>query len=66
MPSNTYKNLTVLSTIGGYVEQLPYYLTSSFNSDDTYLDLFHQDWLADMNYFKQVYKAGFRGRYGLG
>lgn len=56
----------LLSEWSGYLVQLPFYTTRSFNSDATYAHLFEQHWKADSAFFNTTQRAGERGRYGLG
>jgi hypothetical protein len=65
-PNHHYTNYPILSTSGGYMLQMLYYTTNSFNNDTRYQELFHNHWLADESFYKQALYAGKRGRYGLG
>jgi len=60
------ERLALLSEWSGYVVQLPYYTTRTFNSDPAYLALFRNHWRADRAYFDARDLASERGRYGLG
>lgn len=65
-PSLSYQGYNLLSKWSGYIVQLPYYTSYSFNSDPDYVKLFKNHWLADWLYYNGSYNAGDRGRYGLG
>eukprot|EP00750_Incisomonas_marina_P018454 INCI2959.1.p1 GENE.INCI2959.1~~INCI2959.1.p1 ORF type:complete len:522 (+),score=56.35 INCI2959.1:194-1567(+) len=65
--SSAGQSFPLLSVWSGYIVQLPFYTTHSFNSDPTYRQLFKSHWQADWAFYNQsALAAGYRGRYGLG
>eukprot|EP00927_Polykrikos_kofoidii_P040345 TRINITY_DN34509_c0_g1_i1.p1 TRINITY_DN34509_c0_g1~~TRINITY_DN34509_c0_g1_i1.p1 ORF type:complete len:548 (-),score=56.57 TRINITY_DN34509_c0_g1_i1:50-1693(-) len=66
IPNQRYKDHDLLSMWSGYIVHLPFYTTASFNSDETFTELFRNHWLADWQYYNDTTFAGERGRYGLG
>ena len=65
-PNHHYSDVPLLTKSGGYMLQLLYYTTNSFNNDTRYQELFYNNWWADEMFYKQILFAGKRGRYGLG
>ena len=56
----------LLSMWPSYIVHLPYFSTSSFNSDPTWSALFKSHWAADWAYYNtSAYYGGDGGRYGL-
>lgn len=66
-PDYHYANHSLLTLAPSFVTQLPFFLVHPFNSDETYLALLKQQWLAEWSFFNSSrYYAGEKGRYGLG
>ena len=53
-PNHHYTDYPILSTSGGYMLQMLWYTTNSFNNDTRYQELFHNHWLADESFYKQA------------
>jgi len=66
LPNFSYRNFPLLSDWPSYIVQLPFFSSSSFNSDAAWSALFASHARADETYFTSpAYFAGQNGRWGL-